>query len=605
MKQIPLSRSLRNFFIYLFSLLGIMLSVFIFLRVEYVLDTSRESDLKREMAGIEKSLHQYLTSHSSMLKTYSRFPLLTQAVMQPQNNRASVDDMLSEITFFDTHHPLTLLDFSGKVITSTDNTQVTELLTKNSVELMMSGEVSELTTVNKRNFSYFWLIAVPIFYNSLPEGVLLVEIPINAKELKWINSERLSGMKLEIISEGETVFSTKEVGSGELIKHVVNNPKVELLFNFDHSKENSAKNRLIVEMILLLILTIVLAVSISHKLSQKFIISPIKELQKQINAIQSGENREEAINSVPILEISQFISQFHEMANRVKKREISLMASHRNLEETNNQLKLNQAQLLHSDKMASVGQLAAGVAHEINNPVGFVLSNTTTLGEYISDIKEILSLYQKGEDRFKIKELEEKYDIAETLDDIDCLIEDNREGLKRVAKIVQNLKQFSRVDEEESATNEDLTKVINETLLFAKNEIKYVANVSTQFSVSENVSMIRGEINQVLLNIIINATQALKEAGRTVSTGKLIIKTFNVNGSVAISIYDNGNGVKKESFKEIFNPFFTTKSVGEGTGLGLSISYDIVVRKHGGSIDVYSKEGKGTCFIIRLPKKIF
>ena len=277
------------------------------------------------------------------------------------------------------------------------------------------------------------------------------------------------------------------------------------------------------------------------------------------------------------------------------------------LEEANRRLKENQGQLLQSEKMAMVGQLAAGVAHEINNPVGFVLSNLNTLGEYEADLADLLAFYDEllelipaGDQsaiESKLQEIEtqkEEMDLEFLLDDLKNLVTESRDGAERVRKIVRDLRDFSHVDRKERMPA-DINAGLESTLNIVWNELKYKAEVERQYGELPEVECYPMELNQVFMNILINASHAIEEKG------KITIRSYADEDAVCVAITDTGKGMSPEIQAKVFMPFFTTKDVGEGTGLGLSMCYNIVTEKHGGQISVASEEGKGTTFTVRIP----
>ena len=270
------------------------------------------------------------------------------------------------------------------------------------------------------------------------------------------------------------------------------------------------------------------------------------------------------------------------------------------LEDAYEKQKSTQSQLIQQEKMASIGQLAAGVAHEINNPVGFVKSNLNSLDKYGRRLKEyILSLEdivkEIGDEAAvqRMQESRKSQKVGMILDDFNELIEESIDGADRVQVIVQNLKSFSRVDGagfQWSYLHESLQSSLN----IAWNEIKYTCRVDKDYGELPLVFCNQQQLNQVFLNLLVNAAQAIEENG-------VISLVTRVDGDFAhISITDTGCGMSPEVMQKIFDPFFTTKEVGKGTGLGLSLCYDII-QKHRGRIDVDSTPGKGTTFHIRLP----
>jgi signal transduction histidine kinase len=249
--------------------------------------------------------------------------------------------------------------------------------------------------------------------------------------------------------------------------------------------------------------------------------------------------------------------------------------------------------LLQSEKMAAIGQLAAGVAHEINNPVGFVNSNLCTLKNYSTSLFSVIESYEAG-DPAKIELARQQADLDFLKDDLPSLLAESQEGLVRVTKIVQNLKDFSRIDQAEHQ-QADLNAAMESTLNVVWNELKYKADVIRELGAIPAVDCVPAQINQVFMNLLVNAAQSIPERGQ------IHVRSGSENSHVWFEIEDNGIGMSEEVRRRIFEPFFTTKPVGKGTGLGLSISYDIIVKKHGGRMDVRSEPGKGSCFRIWLP----
>lgn len=259
-----------------------------------------------------------------------------------------------------------------------------------------------------------------------------------------------------------------------------------------------------------------------------------------------------------------------------------------------------QQQLLQSEKMAAIGQLAAGVAHEINNPVGFVNSNLGTLKTYTANLFAVIDAYQAvdaGGERKMLEAALARADLEFLRDDLPSLLLESQEGLSRVTKIVQDLKDFSRVDQAEHQLA-NLNDALESTLNVVWNEIKYKAEVVRRLGDIPEIECVPAQINQVFMNLLVNAAQAIEQRGQiTVSSGL-------ENDCVWFEVSDTGKGMSQEVRNRIFEPFFTTKPIGQGTGLGLSISYDIVCKKHGGRFDVRSEPGQGTTFRFWLPRRM-
>jgi signal transduction histidine kinase len=264
-------------------------------------------------------------------------------------------------------------------------------------------------------------------------------------------------------------------------------------------------------------------------------------------------------------------------------------------------LKDAQNHLLQAEKMASIGQLAAGVAHEINNPIGFVYSNLGTLEKYVQDTFGMLAMYEQAEEaiadpelRTKLKSARDKLDLGFLKDDLRALMDESKDGITRVKHIVQNLKDFSHVDASDEWHFDDLHKGINSTLNIVNNEIKYKANVVKEYGELPEVECLLSQLNQVFMNLLVNSAHAIEERGT------ITIRTGQQGEEVWVEIADTGKGIAPEHQKKIFDPFFTTKPIGKGTGLGLSLAYGII-QKHHGRIEMQSEVGKGTVFRVWLP----
>jgi signal transduction histidine kinase len=288
----------------------------------------------------------------------------------------------------------------------------------------------------------------------------------------------------------------------------------------------------------------------------------------------------------------------------LESRSRELFLKNQELEASLVQLKAQQDALIRSEKLATLGTLVSGVAHEINNPLSFVHSNVDTLGQHSDAIAKLyplliesLSVDESERPAFaeRVFTFLEKEDLEYFTEELDELVADTNDGVQRVKEIVRNLRSFARMDAQ-ARTDADLNEGIRSTLKLINNQIS--ANTRINLSLEEIPPVVcnPGEINQVLLNILVNAAQAL-EGQREPS---LEIASKENQGWVEISIGDNGKGMSKEIQKRIFEPFYTTKDIGKGTGLGLSISYGIVSH-HQGELNVESAPNQGTVFTLRLP----
>jgi signal transduction histidine kinase len=331
----------------------------------------------------------------------------------------------------------------------------------------------------------------------------------------------------------------------------------------------------------LLIGSLIVAWLVSHYFLGRRIIDRLREVSHHLRRGEAAERpaRVPVQGNDEIAEMARAVEQF--------------------LDDRSN-LARAQSQLLQSEKLAAIGQLAAGVAHEINNPVGFVSSNLGTLKRYVDSLFEALAAYEASEGelhdetRNALTELKQRIDLAFLREDVGTLIAESTQGLQRVTRIVQDLKDFSHMDESQMQWA-NLERGLDSTLNVVANELKYKAEVVKEYGGVPEVECIASQINQVFMNLLVNAAQAIQERGR------ITIRTaLEGDTHVRVEIADTGSGIRPEHLKRIFDPFFTTRPVGKGTGLGLSLAYGII-QKHGGSIDVSSEPGVGSTFRITLP----
>jgi hemerythrin-like metal-binding protein/PAS domain S-box-containing protein len=297
-----------------------------------------------------------------------------------------------------------------------------------------------------------------------------------------------------------------------------------------------------------------------------------------------------------------------QLEEEVKKRTQELIKINETLESEkkqmqllNNKLTETQANLVQSEKLASIGQLAAGVAHEINNPIGYINSNISSLKKYIDNLLGLVEKYEKTEatnadtEQLRdIKAFKQKIDLEYLKTDVIDLLDESHEGATRVKKIIQDLKDFSHQDGDDAWVWADLHSGLESALNIVSNELRYKATIVKEFGDLPKIKCLPHQLNQVFMNLLINAAHAIEHEGI------ITLRTGTENEQVWVEINDTGKGIAPEHLNKIFDPFFTTKPVGSGTGLGLSVSYTII-KKHQGDIQLTSQLGQGTSFRIILP----
>jgi signal transduction histidine kinase len=333
---------------------------------------------------------------------------------------------------------------------------------------------------------------------------------------------------------------------------------------------------------------------------------PVLALRDAANKVGDGDLTPRVINHSGD-EIGELARAFNKMVEDLyKAREglntanLDLTSTNQTLHKTVADLKATQDQLIQAEKMASLGQLTAGIAHEINNPINFVSANIQPLKDDLRDILELVGVYEKvikehlpKKEADEVQQLREKIKIEMTLQEVNDLLKGMEEGAKRTSEIVKGLRNFSRLDQN-VFLSADINESLDSCLVLLNNSYKNRIKIVRQFAEIPEVDCLPGQINQVFMNILSNAIQAVPDEGT------IFVRTWPVDNMVKISIRDTGTGMTDEVQKKIFDPFFTTKGVGKGTGLGMSISFGII-QKHNGRIELFSKPGAGSEFVITLP----
>ena len=354
---------------------------------------------------------------------------------------------------------------------------------------------------------------------------------------------------------------------------------------------------------MILLISIIIAFMLARSISK-----PLSTMEETISRISKGD-LSGRLEYTKYYEINQLVQSYNMMVNALQRLYSTLEAQvqdrTKELKNAYAELQNTQAMMVHSEKMKSLGELVAGIMHEINNPINFIYGNMTHLSNYSNDLIQIIEEYTKYDVSLKPEEKEDIDKLKQDIDyeflksDLPDLIKSCKEGADRAKNIIQDLKSFSRM-EEVAITDVDIPHEIDTTLNILHNKIKNKAEVHKEYM--ENVPRIEafgGQLNQVFMNIIDNAVGAIKDHGDI----WIRINTDKEHKNLIIEIEDNGIGMDEETTRKVFNPFFTTKPVGQGTGLGLSITYKII-KNHQGDINVESQQGMGTKFIITLPINI-
>ncbi len=436
---------------------------------------------------------------------------------------------------------------------------------------------------------------VKINYNGFVRIALSIGNKIIANPDEFSDDINIISVKSQKLTEQIAAYKTKKEAQFSTA-----------LFSIDSSSDNFINAFILVGLSMLIVMLILIKIILSSTTTIKNLATDAEELskgdlKKEIPVTRSDE--------LGILEGSfeRMRSSLNGLINnlelKVEERTQDLNKKNAALNETLSKLKQAQTQLIQSEKMVSLGQLTAGIAHEINNPINFVLNGIMPLEANIADLFELVGLYIKNLESPSpdlvdiIKELKEEIEYEELKPEILGLCNSIKIGAKRTSEIVNGLRTFSRTDEHEKKLT-DIHEGLDSTLAILSAKLKGRVEVVKEYASLPHIDCFPGQLNQVFMNIISNANQAIGDA-----TGTITITTKKVDDdTISIGIKDDGPGMSDEIKEKIFEPFFTTKDVGEGTGLGMSITFGII-QKHNGSIDIDTKLGVGTEFLITIPMK--
>ena len=330
------------------------------------------------------------------------------------------------------------------------------------------------------------------------------------------------------------------------------------------------------------------------------------------SAVTAGAIDQKPIADASSDEIGTLARAFNAMLLRVEERTNQLATANEQLKREMDERRKIESELLHAQKLEAVGRLASGVAHEINTPVQFVSDSVHFAKDALTDLIALVGRYRavntavldgtaSATSSEEVAEAEKDADLDYLIENLPTALDRSLEGLGRITTIVRSMKEFAHPDQKEMATV-NLNQAILSTLTIARNEYKYVADVETDLGDLPPVNCYAGEVNQVVLNIIVNAAHAIADVIKgSENKGRITIRSYVDGDGVIIGISDTGTGIPEHIRDRVFDPFFTTKEVGKGTGQGLAIARSVIVDKHGGELTVQSQVGKGTTFLIRLP----
>jgi two-component system NtrC family sensor kinase len=642
---LPIARAFIVILLMCTALFGGVAAVVVF-QVDSMVRESREAFVTQSMKGLGRELGNYVLHRNNLLKDYAAFPIMIQAVMQPATNQGNMQDFMDDLSLLGKKAPLTLMDFSGKTLYSTQPHPHCHYRHNSPSDGQANAQPSLLLNLSVCTSSVdqktYWHIVTPIIYQGQTEGYLFAEIDL-ADIVNSLSLEELSKHHQLSLSRGAVAFLYlgRPMDSPAT---AIELPKLGLTLTYrtDESMLRKGRNTLLMQVTFSMLFTWTLILALTNRLGNRYFVRPLQRLSHFATNLADG-GADETDNIGPrILEINELEIHLRNVAAKVRQRESSrrevgdqqkaaneqlvqlvqqvtlressLQRAKSELETLNGQIIEQQQLLVQAEKMASVGQLAAGVAHEINNPTGFVMGNLEILVEYKDSIQCLLKGYEALEADIvslgngaeipdsdtllsileKVRLIKSEQDIAYIMADIDTLLVDSLRGTERIHNIVKDLKSFSRVDDGDTKEVELNEEVIETALRLVWNEMKYKCTLKKSLTALPLINCRPGELSQVIMNLLINACDAIEQEG------EVTLSSHCENSSITIEVSDTGTGISDEHVLKLFDPFFTTKDIGKGTGLGLSISHGIVQR-HGGSLTVSSQLGKGTTFTVNLP----
>jgi len=561
-----------------------------------LVNTEYEKIATREINTLNNNYRVFISNHMILLKEQAAGALFVQALMQPQNNLGKIKDYMAGLTLLGQNYNETLLDFEGSILHSTSPVSINYKKLP-WLQALLNGEQSSAIQILTIEGKYFWCIAFPVIYNQHVEGVLLANIPLATIHSGQIDVEVLDGLMIEVVKDSQTIATFGKQAIGTKQTKQWQDAGVSFNFTVDEAYRNEALTNLVIQLGSYIIIAIVLMTLLAYFYGYRYFVKPILALSQLTSSLEEGSEPLTLKEDLRFRELSRLFRQFNQMSEKVAEREQALKQSYEKLSNTNEELKQSESQLVQSEKMASIGVLAAGVAHEINNPIGFIRSNLEVLEDYFSDIEKYYHEFYHSlvseEDKENHKKLAKKYELEFLFADSPPLIKSSINGVDRVTEIVKSLKTFARIDQPEKARI-DINEGLSATLNMVNNELKYNCKVHVDLQPLPQVHAFPGKLNQVFMNLLINARQAIEVKG------DIFVRSFVEQGEIVIEIEDTGSGIKAENLAQIFTPFYTSKPIGEGTGLGLSISHQII-EQHDGKITVKSEVGKGSCFSVYIP----
>ncbi|MDD3150103.1 MAG: ATP-binding protein [Candidatus Gastranaerophilales bacterium] len=503
----------------------------------------------------------------------------------------------------------TIIFLSGYNIYITDKLVGLSNFEKERITQSISNLLVDATknTQNDTNFKYLDMMTK----NLISDRVILYAsvVDLNTSKCIWSTIEGAAGLENSTEKDMLKLFQ----GQNSYILHInnfsKNTDKYQVIIGYNSKSDMASYVNILLENNNILALMFIFLGILSAFVMSRIVTHPINKLCKATKEFARG-NMQYRIDYSNYYEINNLIDSYNQMAEKldrmyssleqqVQDRTKEIVLKNEQIEKAYEELKEAQTMMVHNEKMRSLGEMVAGITHEINNPVNFVYGNLIHLNEYSNNLIKIIQEYEKIEDKLSddekkaISKIKEELEFSFIKEDLPELLRSCKDGTERTKDIILDLKSFSKLDDMK-IKEVDIHREINLCLNILRNKYKNKITVHKDFGNLPFVESYGGQLNQVLMNILDNAAYAIKDQG------DVYIKTFINGNDIKIEIEDNGYGMDDTAKKKVFEPFYTTKPIGEGTGLGMSISYKII-KNHNGIIEVESEKGQGTKFTIKMP----
>lgn len=601
----PLANSLVRLVVMGGGVVALVCCTLVAVHMRDVLERVEQDSLRREVTALQLSLQTWLSDRQQSLHENGRL-LGFMSQSRELSGPLSREALLSEVTVLGEFYPLFWFDNQLKLLASTASATSPSPppMTLDWVPDLLAGDAGSYVSLSRVDGQYYWLLAVPVNMQGRVHSLLIARIPMMAMQQQLHLREQLKGIHLNIERHGESIFSLGEVvDDGGVVEQYWEDVGVMLRYRIDMTRALAARDEILLELLVAMSVAMLIVGGVSYLLVMRWLVRPVRQLQRAVSALALGDRRPlQALRaSNRSEELYQLATEFRRMSADVLQRERMLESQNQQLQMLAESVKNKQAQLIQTERMASIGTLSAGVAHEINNPLGCVKSNLSTLQEYTETLVQLVvfcQAYRADPDlqallQARLAEAERSQDLDFLLEDLAPLLFDSCEGAARIEVIVQGLKTFA----DEGLATAELVNVnlcIDTVLGVLKSDPGCHYDVVLERQTLPQVRAVRSQINQVILNVVRNAVQAIE------GEGKIYISTRLERGDVVIKVRDTGVGIAQQDISKLFTPFYTTRPIGQGSGLGLSISHNII-DQHGGRIEVTSELGEGAEVNIYLP----